>query len=86
MSPLKQELLNTIANAPDDAIGETLQFLKTVLKRSTVTEQSQKRIAELHSKAIKPTKSHHYPLRGMPLTISDDFDEAMPELWDAFGE
>lgn len=86
MSPLKQELLNTIANAPDDAIGETLQFLKTVLKRSTETEQSQKYIVEIHYNAIESSNPHHYPLRGMPLTISDDFDEAMPELWDAFGE
>ncbi|MGL5807370.1 MAG: type II toxin-antitoxin system Phd/YefM family antitoxin [Xenococcaceae cyanobacterium] len=28
----------------------------------------------------------HYPLRGMPITIADDFDEPMPELWEALGE
>ena len=30
--------------------------------------------------------SQHYPLRGMPITISADFDEPMPELWEALGE
>ncbi|WP_207714061.1 hypothetical protein [Scytonema sp. UIC 10036] len=29
---------------------------------------------------------HNYPLRGMPITISEDFDEAMPELWDALSQ
>jgi antitoxin (DNA-binding transcriptional repressor) of toxin-antitoxin stability system len=28
----------------------------------------------------------HYPLRGMPITIAEDFDEPMPELWEALGE
>lgn len=26
----------------------------------------------------------HYPLRGKPVTIASDFDEPMPELWEAF--
>jgi len=26
---------------------------------------------------------HNYPLRGMPITFSKDFDEPMPELWEA---
>lgn len=34
----------------------------------------------------KPTSSHHYPLRGMPIVIAEDFDEPMPELWEALGE
>ncbi|KYC39287.1 prevent-host-death family protein [Scytonema hofmannii PCC 7110] len=29
---------------------------------------------------------HNYPLRGMPITISEDFDEAMPELWDTLSQ
>jgi antitoxin (DNA-binding transcriptional repressor) of toxin-antitoxin stability system len=28
----------------------------------------------------------NYPLRGMPISISEDFDEPMPELWEALGE
>jgi antitoxin (DNA-binding transcriptional repressor) of toxin-antitoxin stability system len=30
--------------------------------------------------------SHHYPLRGMSITIAEDFDEPMPELWEALGK
>ena len=29
------------------------------------------------------TTKKTYPLRGLPITISDDFDEPMPELWEA---
>jgi antitoxin (DNA-binding transcriptional repressor) of toxin-antitoxin stability system len=29
---------------------------------------------------------HYYPLRGMPITIASDFDEPMPEMWEALGE
>jgi antitoxin (DNA-binding transcriptional repressor) of toxin-antitoxin stability system len=28
----------------------------------------------------------NYPLRGIPISISEDFDEPMPELWEALGE
>ena len=28
----------------------------------------------------------HYPLRGMPITISSDFDESMSDLWEALSE
>jgi sulfur carrier protein ThiS len=34
----------------------------------------------------KATSSYHYPLRGMPITIAEDFDEPMPELWEALGK
>jgi len=34
----------------------------------------------------KQTVTQHYPLRGMPITIAEDFDEPMPELWEALGE
>ena len=27
-----------------------------------------------------------YPLRGLPIAIDDDFDEPMPELWEALAE
>jgi prevent-host-death family protein len=30
--------------------------------------------------------TQHYPLRGMPIMISEDFDDSMPELWEALGE
>ncbi|WYL94492.1 MAG: type II toxin-antitoxin system Phd/YefM family antitoxin [Gloeotrichia echinulata IR180] len=28
----------------------------------------------------------HYPLRGTPIIIARDFDEPMPELWQALAE
>ena len=28
----------------------------------------------------------HYPLRGMPIKISADFDEPMTDLWEALSE
>ncbi|MBE8997616.1 MULTISPECIES: type II toxin-antitoxin system Phd/YefM family antitoxin [unclassified Nostoc] len=34
----------------------------------------------------KQTSTHHYPLRGLPIGIAEDFDESMPELWEALGE
>ncbi|MEH2163904.1 MAG: type II toxin-antitoxin system Phd/YefM family antitoxin [Nostoc sp.] len=34
----------------------------------------------------KQTSTHHYPLRGMPIVIAEDFDESMPELWETLGE
>jgi prevent-host-death family protein len=34
----------------------------------------------------KLNATQHYPLRGMPIRISEDFDEPMPELWEALDE
>ena len=34
----------------------------------------------------KRTSTHHYPLRGMPIVIAEDYDEPMPELWETLGE
>jgi antitoxin (DNA-binding transcriptional repressor) of toxin-antitoxin stability system len=42
-------------------------------------------IAKISPCQITP-KTNHYPLRGTPITISDDFDESMPELWEALAE
>ncbi|NER21950.1 MAG: hypothetical protein F6J86_29505 [Symploca sp. SIO1B1] len=32
---------------------------------------------------LQTDRSPHHPLRGIPITIPPDFDEPMPELWDA---
>jgi prevent-host-death family protein len=34
----------------------------------------------------KPKRSRKYPLRGMKIWISDDFDEPMDDLWEALAE
>ena len=38
-------------------------------------------VEDLEYVAISRPK--YYPLLGMPITIADDFDEPMPELWEA---
>lgn len=43
-------------------------------------------VARIVPYSISETPKKNYPLRGMPITIPDDFDEPMPELWDALGE
>lgn len=35
---------------------------------------------------IKTSSTANYPLRGIPIKIAEDFDEPMPEMWEAFGE
>ena len=39
---------------------------------------------DLISKETNTTKN--YPLKGKPITIASDFDEPMPELWEALAE
>ncbi|MTJ09489.1 MULTISPECIES: DUF2281 domain-containing protein [unclassified Anabaena] len=39
---------------------------------------------DLISQETKTTKN--YPLRGKPITIASDFDEPMPELWEALAD
>ncbi|MBE9250650.1 DUF2281 domain-containing protein [Dolichospermum sp. LEGE 00240] len=39
---------------------------------------------DLISQETKTTKN--YPLRGKPITIASDFDEPMPERWEALAE
>ena len=34
----------------------------------------------------KTTLEKTYPLRGLPITISEDFDDPLPELWEALAE
>jgi prevent-host-death family protein len=34
----------------------------------------------------KTNKKSRYPLRGLPIKISKNFDEPIPELWDAISK
>lgn len=43
-------------------------------------------VARIVPYSISDTPKKNYPLRGMPIKIAPDFDEPMPELWDALGE
>jgi antitoxin (DNA-binding transcriptional repressor) of toxin-antitoxin stability system len=42
-------------------------------------------IARIVPCQVESVSSHHYPLQGMPIMIAEDFDEPMPELWEALG-
>ena len=37
-------------------------------------------------KGAKPGSIEPHPLQGQPIWIADDFDEPMPELWEALAE
>ncbi|WP_293149249.1 MULTISPECIES: hypothetical protein [unclassified Microcoleus] len=79
---LREELINEIEQASDDVLQVLLSFL-----RQTRLSQSEPFLsidsAEISSAGL--TAQKHYPLRGMPLVIAEDFDEPMPDLWDALG-
>lgn len=40
----------------------------------------------LSPKTAQPTEPKTYPLRGLPISISDDFDAPMSDLWDALAQ
>ena len=56
-------------------INEKWQLVKTLL--SSIQEDTIDKTEETEK---------IYPLRGLPITISDDFDEPMPELWESLAE
>lgn len=52
-------------------------------KDEIIITQNGAPIARIIPFTTKSEIPKNYPLREMPITISEDFDEAMPELWDA---
>ena len=79
---VREELIHEIDRASDDVLQVLLSFL-----RQTRLSQSEPSVsidlAEISSAGL--TTQKHYPLRGMPLVIAEDFDEPMSDLWDALG-
>jgi hypothetical protein len=71
---VREALLSEIDRAPD----EVLNVLLSILRITHGQSQNQGLEAVV-------TTPHHYPLRGLPLEMSDDFDEPMTDLWDALG-
>jgi hypothetical protein len=67
-----QELQNQVLNLPTNEKWQLLQTLLSAIQKDTMPP--------------KATPEKTYPLRGLPITISDDFDEPMPELWEALAE
>ncbi|WP_017717260.1 hypothetical protein [Kamptonema formosum] len=43
-------------------------------------------VARIVHYSIPEPPGKNYPLQGSPIKIAADFDEPMPELWDALGE
>ena len=56
------------------SINEKWQLVQTLL--SAIQEETKDTLKSSEKK---------YPLRGLPIKISDDFDEPMTELWEALG-
>jgi hypothetical protein len=67
-----QELQNQVLNLPTNEKWQLLQTLLGAIQKDTISPKT------------PPEKI--YPLRGLPIIISDDFDEPMPELWEALAE
>ena len=67
-----QDLQNQALKLPTKEKWQLVQTLLSAIQKDTMSP--------------KTTTEKTYPLRGLPITISDDFDEPMPELWEALGE
>jgi hypothetical protein len=70
MSPLQQELIQTIAIAPEDAIAQTLQYLQTLLQIPIDNQEP----------PISPTKKHRISgLHRNSIVIHEGFDDPLPD-------
>lgn len=67
-----QELQNQVLKLPTKEKWQLVQILLNAIQKDTTSPET--------------TLEKTYPLRGLPITISDDFDEPMPELWEALEE
>jgi hypothetical protein len=66
-----QDIQSQILKLPTQEKWQLVQtLLKAIQQDTTASTTSQKT----------------YPLRGLPITISPDFDDPMPELWEALAE
>ncbi|WP_341737434.1 hypothetical protein [Microcoleus sp. CAWBG640] len=80
---VREELIHEIDRASDDVLQVLLSFLRqTRLSHSEPSVSIDS--AEISTAGL--TAQKHYPLRGMPLVIAEDFDEPMPDLWDAISQ
>ncbi|MCC5611831.1 type II toxin-antitoxin system Phd/YefM family antitoxin [Nostoc sp. CHAB 5834] len=69
-----------------DSILTALLDEMTATQTEVVVTRDGIPVARIVPWQAKQTSTHHYPLRGMPIVIAEDFDESMPELWEALGE
>ena len=66
-----QDLQSQVLELP---INEKWQLVQTLLN------------AIQNDTSSSTTSEKVYPLRGLPIVLSDDFDEPIPELWEAIAE
>ena len=70
-------------------ISEVRNSLPRLLKRIKKTHETitilryGKPIANIVPFEDINPEAEKYPLRGLPIHLADDFDEPLPELWDA---
>lgn len=69
-----------------DSILTALLDEMTATQTEVVVTRDGIPVARIVPWQAKQASTHHYPLRGMPIVIAEDFDESMPELWEALGE
>ena len=67
-----QDIKTQISKLPTHEKWQLVQSLLDDLKQSTYK--------------IENVSRSTYPLRDLPIVISDDFDEPMPELWETLAE
>ncbi|WP_212716027.1 MULTISPECIES: hypothetical protein [unclassified Synechocystis] len=67
-----QEIQFQILKLPTQDKWELVQTLLNAIQKDTSD--------------LKIPSKKTYPLRGLPITISEDFDDPMPELWEVLTE
>ncbi|MEB3356431.1 MAG: hypothetical protein VKK04_06870 [Synechococcales bacterium] len=85
MTP-KQELIQAIEQSSDELVRALLELLRVMQRQqsSDVSLSHSEEVATLQQ--VTSSSSSNYPLRGLPLEIAEDFDEPMPELWEALSQ
>jgi antitoxin (DNA-binding transcriptional repressor) of toxin-antitoxin stability system len=69
----------------DSILTEILDELAETHAEVVITREGTP-VARIVPWQAKSNLANNYPLRGMPITIAEDFDKPMPELWEALGE
>ena len=77
---VREELIREIEQAPDEVLQALLNLLHVMQKDHTSPS-----VRVNGSEVSSPGLQQHYPLRGLPLVVAEDFDAPMPDLWDALG-
>ncbi|MEG4987418.1 hypothetical protein QUB08_16860 [Microcoleus sp. BR0-C5] len=71
---VREELISEIEQASDDVLEVLLSFLR---QRRLSNSEDFRAIESAEISSAELTVEKHYPLRGLPLVIADDFDEPM---------